>query len=50
MRQRNNQGWLGVDALSSQEVNAQTMPNWLDRNELPAVRVGARRAGVRQSE
>jgi excisionase family DNA binding protein len=31
------------------KVNAQTVRNWVDRGELPAVRVGSRRVRVRRS-
>ena len=32
------------------KVNPQTVRNWIDRGELPAVRVGSRRVRVRQSD
>jgi excisionase family DNA binding protein len=32
------------------KVNPQTVRNWIDRGQLPAVRVGARRVRVRQSQ
>jgi excisionase family DNA binding protein len=32
------------------KLNAQTVRNWIDRGELAAVRVGARRVRVRESE
>ena len=32
------------------KVNQQTVRNWIDRRELPAVRVGQRRVRVRQSD
>ena len=32
------------------KVNPQTVRNWIDRRELPAVRVGARRVRDRQSD
>jgi excisionase family DNA binding protein len=32
------------------KINAQTVRNWLDRGELPAIRVGARRVRIRESD
>jgi excisionase family DNA binding protein len=32
------------------KLNSQTVRNWIDRGELPAVRVGSRRVRVRQSD
>jgi excisionase family DNA binding protein len=32
------------------KINPQTVRNWIDRRELPAVRVGQRRVRVRQSD
>jgi excisionase family DNA binding protein len=32
------------------KVNPQTVRNWIDRGELPAVRVGSRRVRVRQTD
>ena len=32
------------------KVNPQTVRNWIDRNELPAVRVGQRRVRVRRAD
>jgi excisionase family DNA binding protein len=32
------------------KVNPQTVRNWIDRGELPAVRVGARRVRVRRTD
>jgi excisionase family DNA binding protein len=32
------------------KLNEQTVRNWIDRGELPAIRVGARRVRVRQAD
>jgi excisionase family DNA binding protein len=42
---------LTVDEIAGTlKLNAQTVRNWIDRGELPAVRVGKRRVRVRQSD
>lgn len=39
-----------ADVAELLKVNPQTVRNWIDRGELPAVRVGARRVRVRQDD
>jgi excisionase family DNA binding protein len=42
--------FLTVDEVAKTlKVNQQTVRNWIDRGQLPAVRVGARRVRVRRS-
>ena len=43
--------FLTVDEIAELlKVNPQTVRNWIDRGELPAVRIGSRRVRVRQSD
>jgi len=46
-----DEAFLAVaDIADLLQVNEQTVRNWIQREELPAVRVGARRVRVRQSD
>ena len=39
-----------ADIANRLKLNQQTIYNWIDRGQLPAVRVGARRVRVRRSD
>jgi excisionase family DNA binding protein len=39
-----------ADVAELLKLNPQTIRNWIDRGELPAVRVGPRRVRIRQSD
>jgi excisionase family DNA binding protein len=39
-----------ADVANRLKLNQQTIYNWIDRGQLPAVRVGARRVRVRRSD
>jgi excisionase family DNA binding protein len=45
------EAFLTVDEIAKAlKLNPQTVRNWIDRGELPAVRVGSRRVRVRKAD
>ena len=46
-----NESYLTVAEVAELlKLNQQTIRNWIDRGELPAIRVGSRRVRIRQSD